>query len=316
MPAQPPASLPIALREAYNCLKIEDTTITDGDVVVAFWASSAAAKAQALKVIAHHRQSKWLAFIRTVLPHLTHQNVALLASQDSSTATSSSPKNVKLEGKNVKVEGNKVKTEGSSGPSKLNAATNSQSGTQHPNVSLTTAKEKSNGDIAMNLASPNDGATTPSEDNVSTYSDSTSTLANEEDSADSDIDARIGGKYWNGHSWRCEECDDELVDGKCPNSHLINPCKNCGRDFQPDACSRYCDECHAGLQEQCSACGPEAHKEQDTSDGTKMVWDDNNEVWRCTVCSWEIEANSEEEGQCHCGAEPEVLTTSILPVLS
>ena len=152
-------------------------------------------------------------------------------------------------------------------------------------------------------------AATPPEDSNSASSERTVSSGiplSEEDSADSDFDEPIGGRYWNGHSWRCEECNKELVQGKCPNGDIINPCKNCGRDFQSDACSTYCDECHAGLQEPCCACGPADYVEQDKHDGIRMVWDTMDEVWRCTVCSWEVEANSEEEGHCHCEGGPKV----------
>lgn len=37
-----------------------------------------------------------------------------------------------------------------------------------------------------------------------------------------------------------------------------------------------------------------------------MVWDDQDAIWRCIVCLWEVEANSEEEGHCHCRVEPKV----------
>ena len=132
MARQPPASLAIdlaeyTLAEAYACLKIEDTDIPDGDVVVAFWASLAARKHKALEVIARRRQSQWLAFVLTILPHLTNANVALLAQPSTPAGTRGSPGDVKIEG--------------SSSHSKFNAAKDSQSDTQHPNVPLTAAGE-------------------------------------------------------------------------------------------------------------------------------------------------------------------------------
>lgn len=207
MAFDPPASLAIDLAEytiaeAYVCLNIEDTKIPDGDVVVAFWAHRFSRNDKALEVNARSRQSQWLAFILTILPHLTAANVALLATTPSPADVHASPVN--------------VKTEGSSDHTKLSTVNDPQSDTQHPNVSSSSAEEISDDDVTMTPAFFSDDVTIPPEYSSSDSSERTTSTGmplSEEDSADFDFDEPIGGRYWDGHNWRCEACNDELVHG-------------------------------------------------------------------------------------------------------
>lgn len=74
---------------AYERLKIKDASIADGDVVAAFYAVYERDIAnknmvppwaiKALEVISRSRQSQLLAFVLTIVPHLTRYNVSLLA---------------------------------------------------------------------------------------------------------------------------------------------------------------------------------------------------------------------------------------------
>lgn len=107
---------------------------------------------------------------------------------------------------------------------------------------------------------------------------------------DSDCGEPIGGKYFNGNYWVCQECDeefseDELEDGKCPCAHIICFCDTEAFDPETDVCT----------------CEPSSDDDgESTEDEPGMAWDSMNGVWRCTDCSWEVEADDENEGYCHC----------------
>ena len=89
--SQQPGSSMQTTTEAYECLNIADTSISDGDVVVAFYKAYSVQRdlpggavlesVNALESIAGSRRSKWLAFTRTILPHLTETNVSILESR-------------------------------------------------------------------------------------------------------------------------------------------------------------------------------------------------------------------------------------------
>ncbi|KAI4110126.1 MAG: hypothetical protein L6R37_000019 [Teloschistes peruensis] len=106
---------------------------------------------------------------------------------------------------------------------------------------------------------------------------------------DSDCGEPIGGKYFNGNYWVCQECDeefseDELEDGKCPCAHIICFCDTEAFDPETDVCT----------------CEPSSDDDgESTEDEPGMAWDSMNGVWRCTDCSWEVEADDENEGYCH-----------------
>ena len=288
----------LTLAEAYKRINIKHTSISDGDVVAAFYDVYSNVRStstiKALGCISEARQSQLLAFVLTIIPHLTQENVALL------TTRPQLPNHIGSSGK--------VKVEETNGLSNSSPDNNIESEVQHPDplVSPTVARSTSQASITSSESEID----VYSAESISTISQETTSSGipmSEEDSADSDFDEPIGGRYWDRQSWRCEECNDELVDGKCPNGDAINPCMVCGRDFAPGACARVCDECHEVLQESCSACAQnDTLNEQGTNEEAILAWDDRDGVWRCTTCQWEVEANNEEEGQCHCLKQPKV----------
>lgn len=112
--------------------------------------------------------------------------------------------------------------------------------------------------------------------------------------AGSDFSEPIGGKYFNGHCWTCEKCDEEfleeeLKDGKCPCGHIVCFCDTLAFDSDEDVCY----------------CGPSPDDDESAEDAPEMAWGEQDGVWRCTGCLWEVEANDENEGYCHCPAKPE-----------
>lgn len=306
MANQAPASLradfnEYTLAEAYEYLQIKDTSIADGDVVLAFWTTNRPRKHQALEVISNHRRSQLLAFVLTIVPHLTWDKIALLATQPALPDPAGS-----LSTEDKVEEKNQLH---------LDAFNNSESHAQHSNIPTATAIPSSPGTAGSKVVmTPSNSSDVDivihPEDSGSVYSEKTSSTEislGDEDSTDSDFDELIGDKFWNGHSWRCEQCNDELVHGRCPNGDAIYPCRSCGQDSGPSACSRLCAECHNGLPEQCAKCSQTGyHNEQGSNEEAKMIWDDEDGIWRCTACLWEVEANSEEEGECHCIVDPDV----------
>ena len=88
------------------------------------------------------------------------------------------------------------------------------------------------------------------------------------DSVDSDFDMPIGGKFWDGMCWRCEECNEALVEDQCPNGHVISPCAFYDLDDEAGDCT--CT-CKSGDDE-----GVEV---------AKMVCDYEDNIWRCTACA-------------------------------
>ena len=279
-----------SLESAYKALIVRDTTASDGNVVVAFQqcysTMSPSARKNligALELISFRRQSQLLAFILTIIPHLTKDNVALLATPPASSATSL-PTN--------------WQPSGTANLSKVvvSATTAQQSNAQAAAVDSvvptsenepTTAASGSAEDLSTTSV---DDASVPSEGNYSTrfyYSSSESNNA----STDYESEESMDGKYWNGQRWGCEECDNELVGGKCPLGHDLNLCQSCGED--PEDCT-------------CNGSQSTSDDEEDLAGGKKIAWDDHDGIWRCTACLWKVEANSEDDGECHCGSKSNV----------
>ena len=95
----------------------------------------------------------------------------------------------------------------------------------------------------------------------------------------------------------------------------MDPCLSCGKDFEPLTCPVYCDNCHAALGGPCEDCvvleGEDTEEDYEGIEKDRMIWDDEDWVWRCTTCMWEIEADGDNEGYCQCLPDPNVgsLTT-------
>lgn len=270
------------LPEAYESLEIKDASIADGDIVAAFYAiyekDDVATPVRrrwsikALETIANSRQSQLLAFVLTVIPHLTRNNVFLLAKPPTSTPA-------------------------------------------RPTLSEVIELDSDNERTLTPASRSNDSTATSDSDNISLPSEespsSVGSISTSADSTESDFDDHIGGKFWDGANWRCEECNDELVEGKCPNGDVINPCRLCGRAFE-GGCPALCDHCHTELRDPCSECTNIGCTDDGVSPEDVMIWDELDKVWRCTDCLWEVEANGEDEGQCHCLAESNVFDINLL----
>lgn len=301
------------LQEAYERLGIKDTSTPDGDVVAAFYEVYSTSTSthdpgrkrllavKALEVISHRRQSQLLAFIRTIVSHLTQDNVLLLAPPPSSNFVNLTSDEAVEQTSNEQHS----RSPGSPGAtiSYQASPTISSTGPSDNEVTLTPAS----GEDEDTAEAFSDRMSLVSEKTSSTgIGISSSEASSEEGSDQSDFDHPVGGKYWDGQHWCCEECNDELEDGRCPSGCPINPCRICGQECGL-ACPVACPICDNELATLCSGC----HKskgdyEKSSSDDCVMVRDELDKVWRCKDCLWEVEANSENEGHCHCRVDPNV----------
>ena len=306
---------PAKLEEAYRRINITDSSIPDGDVVAAFYDyvdegkrhNSISDRTQwatnALEIIANGRRSQLLSFLLTVIPHLTRENVALLATRPSSAPKQQTTNRI-LEHQDtlssfVAVPLPSSTTQSSAAPPASTASKASPSSAQP------TGYVNSSSQNDLNKAVPNTTFTASwNSSSASVYEPSDSSNSDGSDSADSKIPEQIGGKFWDGTTFRCEDCCSALEAGQCPNDHEIDPCLSCDKDFEPLTCAAYCDNCHAARGGPCEDCvvldGEEIEEDEEDIEKNRMIWDDEDEIWRCTTCMWEIEADGDNEGQCHC----------------
>ena len=301
-----------SLPQAYRHLKITDTSIPDAAVVAKFHGTYTAQQSasrhwctKALTLISRHRDSSLLAFILTIVPHLTKENVSILAAQPSP------PKNISVDQLGQNDEQQNKETEPTVALSPITAVSSPLPTAAAVTTADVVSSSSSSGESTPNNAGSSDEIYSSPDENASFASGKTASTGFDvssggDASTESDFSVPIGGKYWDGEDWRCEECFERLVEGKCPNGDTINPCRSCGRDVQSGSCSMFCDECHDGLERPCSECAGGGDHHDGGSAAGKMAWDDNDGVWRCTTCLWEVEANSKKEGQCHCQVDPDV----------
>ena len=306
--------------DAYEFLGIRDTSIPDEDVAVAFYATYSAPRpgffgpdrnlfTKILDLIAASRQSQWLAFFREMIFHLTKENVSILATKKTapvqSIESSSTTANIETPSEKPKFQFHRPSPE----PFIFGAAANSKPLSQESAAIVDT----SDSDKSIASDEPDDAS------NFSSDFSSNASSSHDDESNTSDTSEPVGGKFWNGEVWCCKVCNEELDDeGKCYDDHTTNPCRYCGKDFEPAACSRYCIECHSELPTPCSICTKHEgfEGEEEASEAMQMVWDERDDVWRCTTCMWEVEANGENEGQCHCTVDPDVSSPSRFPLPS
>lgn len=300
------------LEDAYEFIGIRDTSMPDGDVAVAFYRAYSDQRQtfngntfgpiKSLDVIADGRQSQLLAFVRAMIPHLTEEKVGILATKTTPGRTTESSTIAQVEAI--------LDEPGSQFPKILNSPVHAL---PDPLTFGPAANPSPSRHQPTTVVDPSDSDDTIASDQPEEASNFSSDFSSNDflsldESNTSETSEPTGGKFWNGESWCCKVCKEELdEEGKCEDGHTINPCRYCGKDFEPFHCPRFCIECHSDLPRPCSICNKdEATDEDESIEAIQMVWDDRDDVWRCTTCMWEVEANSENEGQCHCTADPEV----------
>lgn len=300
---------------AYIHLRITDRNVDDGNVVASFYAlysklpeaargassASSLTCTQALRTIAIHRQSRLLSFVLTILPYLDDHNVGLLTCAPlppmPTKGTTEPPIHDTFSASNECIvdltEPNTAVADAADGTSHNGG---------HPS-------EKTEDQI-LTLASSG------LEENEPTlpYSDSPSLVAESASSADipsssldlMDTSSDSGsseGQYYDGQVWRCEECNKSLAICQCPNDSSTHPCAVCGSEDADLRFCTYCSKCHKTMKGPCGGCQDAANKYLMTSEEenpSELFWDVCDGIWRCALCHWEVEGNSNEEGHCHC----------------
>ena len=301
------------LSQAYQDLFIDDYPIPDGDVVAAFHecyfglndVSHQSRAVNALKVVSHQRRSPLLAFILTIVPSLTRENVALLAT----------PSPFEPEVSRVRTSHEQPALDISNGALSATAVQSSITLGTHCNSSEPKTIQKS---VSSTSSTSDDGTIEPVPmdttsdvlDSKAPESCSFSAITSEDSSSDESVDstsenfnrdASTGGKVHDGEYWRCERCNEQLLNGKCPNDHPISPCILCTQDFDPRDCQSTCDRCHKELKEPCSVCGGVGYDgDEDCAENVHMAWDARDSVWRYMTCFWEVPWNDYMVGSCYC----------------
>ena len=319
---------PANLEEAYRHINVTDPSIADGDPVVTFyeyvdegrrnnyisdrtqWATNA------LEIIANGRQSQLLSFILTIIPHLTRQNVALLATRPASApkqlTTNGILENQKNLTSSIAVPPPSITTQSSAAPPAPVISKAPPSSAQ-PTGPLVSSSQND-----LNKALPNNTFTASwNSSSASEYEPSDDSDSDGSDSADSNIPEEFGGKFWDGKTFRCDDCCSALEAGQCPNGHEIDPCLSCHRDFEPLTCLAFCDNCHAARGGPCGDCVVIDGEDTEDEEGIgkyRMIWDDEDGIWRCTTCMWEIEADGDNEGHCQCAPDSNVSSIAPFPL--
>lgn len=285
------------LRDAYNAIGILDHKVCDEDVVTAYYLHTTHSLSEhegdserALKAIAEFRNSRFLRFVNAIRQHLTSENVGLLSSPDMQ--RSSSPM------------------------SSVKAESASESLTpRNEDQDVINLEEEDNGsaevssDRSMSSVSDVDARTlTPcSTDSASSAGGGVGydQVSNDDYSADSDFSDEVDeGRYFDASNdvWRCETCDELLVDERCPAGHAaLVRCQTCDWKVEEGICPKCqprCDDC--GTEMLGAQCGYCQQHEDDNNDEDTIAFDTRDEIWRCIHCCWEIEPQKGGDGSCYC----------------
>ena len=261
---------------AYLALGIDNgASCADGDVAVAYYKNLAETgelwtySLNALQFIAEARRSPFLHFLATIVGHLTEKDIAVLANK----TFPASP-----ESGNVGEE--------------LVSAESVGEGSVDEEIAHNPASESSEGEMEMDEDSPSQPRSPSSSEASISSSNGMGT--------DSDFSEEVSATVFDHHIWRCEECWTALVDWKCPNGHALERCETCGWQLDNGPCKRCLGMCGAYERDrvdgECSNC--EAGEESEDED--TIAFDNTDGLWRCTDCHWEVEADNETDGNCHC----------------
>ncbi len=281
------------LYSAYFALGIDNgASLADEDVAVRYYkcgpVESGHRLREALEFIAEARRSRFLRFMATIGQHLNENNVAVLAK----TTFGASPEPESAGPESVGGRSGSAESAGE-GPA-------GGEGSQDL-VSESSGSEMEMDAFGEYYATGEDSPSqlrSPSSSEVPTSSGSSGTGT----SADSDFSEEVGGIFFDRDNinWRCEECDAVLVNWKCPDGHRLRRCKKCGWQLDNGPCQRCPSICGAcggeSVDGQCSSC--EAVEESEGED--TIAFDERDGLWRCTDCQWEVEADNETNGNCHC----------------
>ena len=268
------------LQDAYSSLNLSNgAALADEDIGVAYYRVRPSGRA-ALEFIATARKSRFLLFLATMGEHLNEKNVAVLAKK--TFAASPEPGN--------------VGEDSGSAISKIEAPASVTS-------SQDTALESCESEMDIDAFGEHYATSEESPSQPRSPSSPEATFSSSDGmNADSDFSEEVCGVYFDPFTktWRCEECNTALVDGTCPSGHKLSRCQACGWQLDNGPCQRcleICGSCGADMVHgQCNSCGAgEGSEDEDT-----IAFDEGEGLWRCIHCHWEVEADNDADGNCHC----------------
>ena len=270
------------LSQAYQYLEVLDHSICDEDLAIQFYRERAdpqldlwLSRKHALKVIAGARKSRFLRFFEGVIGHLTDDNVRLLKDdyRDSSRELSSEP--------------TVTAKQGSTTPAALDSGV--------IDLEDATGEDGSDEGSVLTFGTPQTEDEHASSQSIqSNASSACADLSLEESSDDTDIaspdfsvEGDVLGKYFDEYKgWCCESCCSVLVDGLCPVGHeIIVLCEACGAEK---------------LGRECLHCEDLEKDSEDGEETDNIVFDQDDDVWRCIYCGWEVDLESDGDGSCYC----------------
>ena len=210
----------------------------------------------------------------SIWPHLNDQNVAILSNKDSTQCS-----DIGSDSQQEAPETTPVESDSSPAYEKLNAF----------------------GELSP-LSIPGDTPEIDDKD-LERPSDTEAEISSSSDrimSTDSDIEAEIGGIFFDDTTWRCEECCVELIDGECPSGCALTFCQSCNRQLADGLCpkcSQVCETCGTeAINGGCRFCA--GHEDSDEED--LIVYNTKDHVWRCLHCQREVEADNDDDAYCRC----------------
>lgn len=285
-----------SIESAQAELGLNNGFASDSEVLALFWAKYSSLPKDsrekpstpaldhigALRTIAVRQKSRLLQFVLTILPHLTDHNVGLLTNGPLQQWPPVNEHNI-----------DPIKPE----PNDVDPTINSN-GTLQDVLPL----RQADGTLVPGDGGP-DGdefepmCASPITEESASSADIPSSI--EDDTMSSDED-RV---YYDGQKWCCQDCHEPVANCDCGTAHLYYLCGICGSDALDMEFCNNCSNCHQSLESPCAECRTPDVSEEDLEDLSELFWDRLEKVWRCGLCFWEVEANSADEGQCHCPSE-------------
>ena len=287
--------IPLTLTAAYEELQINDATISDKEVGVAYLRARRLPvehPTEALQTIATARGSQWLhSIIVPILGSSTEETAATL----------------QYEAQGIFGTTSDVMVQPSSdgfGPAPM-ALESSESYDKVDENANAKTKEGANEGANETIDTDEDDSSEP--DYLSCFSSQSiyapsssedSTLETDSDN-ESIYEAFFDWDAENGERgrWYCT-CGEALIDGKCPYGHC-GFCMSCGWNIVGD-CLRCPETCQGCGEDKVDGVCAECDSEESKVEKDIITFDDVDGVWRCSECQWEIEADNETDGNCHC----------------
>ena len=290
---------------AYFALGIYNgDSLADEDVGVAYYKErhfQVEHSTNALEFIAEARRSRFLRFLAKIGEHLNEKNVAILAKKTFPASPEPEKSGEVSDATELVGKMAEALTEPENVDGKSIGAKPADDGSASEECSQSRVRESPESEMEMDAFGEHypTNSSSPSEPS-SPSSPEASISSSDGASADSDFSEEVGGMFFNQYSWHCEECYSVLVKGKCPNGHELRRCKDCGWQLDNGPCQRCpgtCDACSGeSVDGQCSNCGAGEESEDDET----IAFDGRDGIWRCISCLWEVEAENETDGNCHC----------------